>query len=88
MSSDAMLVKFKQSESLNSVTRQTVRQMAKTLGFNDTQVVQFALAKLRAEVLPAYQPDSGPVPAAMIRHIRQTSDQDDYTPTRSLIPDL
>lgn len=88
MSSDAMLVKFKGSDSLNSVTRKTLRQMAEALGFNDTQVVQYALAKLRAEVLPAYQPDDGPVPATMIQHIRKTVDQDHYTPTRSLIPGL
>lgn len=86
MSSDAMLVKFKEADSLNSVTRKTLREMARTLGFNDTQVVQYALARLRTEVLPAYQPDDGPVPVAMIRHIRKTVDQAHYTPTRSLIP--
>ena len=88
MASDALLLKFKDTDTVNTVTRAAVREMSRTLGFNETQLVQYALAKLRAEVLPAYVPDEGPVPQAMLRHIRKTVKQTDYQPSRSLLPGI
>lgn len=87
-SSTSLLLKFKETDTFNTVTRGTVRAMAKRLGFNETQVIQYALAQLRSQVLPAYAPDDGPVPEAMLKHIRQTIDQTQYQPTRSLLPGL
>ena len=88
MASDALLLKFKDENTAHTVTRKTVREMSRTLGFNETQLVQYALAKLRAEVLPAYAPDDGAVPQTVIRHIRKAVDQTGYRPTRSLLPGL
>lgn len=88
MASDALLLKFKDANTANTVTRETVREMSRTLGFNETQLVQYALAKLRAEVLPAYPLDDGAVPQEMIRHIRKSVDQTGYRPGRSLLAGL
>ncbi|MEJ7745865.1 MAG: hypothetical protein WKF61_03745 [Luteimonas sp.] len=88
MATDSLLLKFKDSDTYNTVTRKTLREMARLLGYSETQVLQTALSRLRAEVLPGYLPDDGPVPTAMIRHIRKTVDQDDYKPTRTLLPGL
>ena len=86
MATDALLLKFKDADTLNSVTRSTVKQMAHLMGFNESQVIQLALAKLRAEVIPAYLPDDGPVSQKVIRHLRNTENQDNYKPTGSLFP--
>ena len=36
------------------MSRKTVKQLAGILGFNETQVALYALAKLREELIPAY----------------------------------
>lgn len=88
MSNAALLLKFKNSDTENTVTRATVRKMSAALGFNDTQLVQYALARLRAEVLPAYEADDGPLPATTIKKLKKLADQKAYKPTRSLLPGL
>lgn len=88
MPNTALLLKFKDADTANTVTRATVRRMSEALGFNDTQVVQYALARLRSEVLPAYEADDGPLSASAIRQLKKLADQSDYQPTRSLLPGL
>lgn len=88
MSSTALLLKFKDTDTANSVTRATVRRMSATLGFNETQLVQYALARLRAEVLPAYEADEGALSASTMKHLKKLADQSGYVPTRALLPGL
>ena len=45
-----LLLNFKQ-ESLTTVSRKSLKELAKKLGFDETQTVLFALARLRDEVL-------------------------------------
>lgn len=45
----ALLLKFK-NDTLATVSRTSVKVMAKTLGFNETQVAHYALARLREEL--------------------------------------
>jgi len=45
---DALLLNFK-LDTLSTVSRDALRQLAKTLGFSETQTVHFALARLREE---------------------------------------
>jgi hypothetical protein len=45
-----LVLNFKE-DSLATVSRDTLRAVAKRLGFNETQTVLFALARLRDEVL-------------------------------------
>ena len=47
-----LLLNFK-TESLTTVSRKSLKEMAKKLGFDETQTVLFALARLRDEVLVA-----------------------------------
>jgi hypothetical protein len=61
--------------------------MATKLGFNETQLIQYALAKLRPEVLP-YDADGQEVPDAMIAHLRGREPQTDFQPTSSLFAGL
>lgn len=46
----ALLLKFKE-DTLATVSRSTVKVMARKLGFNETQVAHYALARLREELL-------------------------------------
>lgn len=46
----ALLLKFKE-DTLATVSRSSVKLMAKKLGFNETQVTHYALARLREELL-------------------------------------
>lgn len=48
--SNALLLKFKE-DTLATVSRATVKRMAKVLGFNETQVLHYALARLREELV-------------------------------------
>ena len=81
---DKMLLQFRAKESANAVSRRTVRKMAEMLGFNETETALFALARLRDQLLPAYEPDEGPLSPQVIRAIKQRVPQDDYQPTKSL----
>ena len=83
----ALLLNFATHETANTVTRLTVKKMATKLGFNETQLIQYALAKLRHEVLP-YEADGQEVPDAMIEHLREREPQTDYRPTSTLFAGL
>lgn len=73
MAPPALLLKFKGVDTANSVTRATMKKMSEALGFNDTQLVQYALARLRAEVLPAYSRVRALAPMHGHPHPRHTS---------------
>lgn len=61
---EPLVLNFKQ-DTLTTISRDALRTMSKRLGFNETQTVLFALARLRDEVLtetPADH-DIGPLTA-------------------------
>jgi hypothetical protein len=88
MSQSALLLKFKEVDTANTVTRATLKKMSEVLGFNDTQLVQYALAQLRAQVLPAYEADEGALSATTVKKLRKLVDEAGYKPDRSLLPGL
>ena len=49
-SKEALLLNFK-DDTLTTVSRNTLRHIAKALGFSETQAVHFALARLREDAL-------------------------------------
>ncbi len=52
-----LLFKFKE-DTVTTVSHETFSEVAKTLGFNDTQTIHLAMARLRDEVLRGAQPGS------------------------------
>jgi|GEM_PF-1113548 len=50
-----LLLNFKE-ETLTTVSRRSVKELANKLGFDETQTVLFALARLRDEVLVSSEP--------------------------------
>lgn len=79
-----LLVTFRPKDTRFGVTRKTVRKMADTLGLTDTDTMMLALARLRDSLLPAYEPDDGPLTEQQMQAIRKIEPQDGYRPTRSL----
>ncbi len=71
-----MLLKFKQRDSIMGVQKVTVKRMAELLGFNETDVVHYALSKLAREVIPAYEMDDGSLTEAQLNKIRKLSGVD------------
>ena len=67
---EQMLFRFRPSDTTNGVSRKTLVQIAKTLGFTETQVVHYAIKRLAKEVLPAYEPDEGDITPETIAVIK------------------
>lgn len=53
-----LLFQFKE-DTVTTVSRETVSEMAKTLGFNETQTLHFAVARLRDDIRRGEHPGSG-----------------------------
>jgi hypothetical protein len=69
--SNSLLVKFRAKDTPFGVTRETVKAIASELDISETQVVHMALSKFAEEVLPAYEPDDGPLTARQIAALRK-----------------
>lgn len=68
---DALLLNFKH-DTLSTVSRNALRQLAKTLGFTETQTVHFALARLREEAQRAEsEAGDSPLTGAQLAAIRK-----------------
>ena len=68
-----MILKFKRNDSLLGVQKTTVKKMADLLGFNETDVVHYALSKLAQEIIPAYELDDGPLTESELKKITKLS---------------
>jgi hypothetical protein len=66
-----LLVSFRDKDGLLGVTRGTMRRLAAELNLKETQVVHVALRRLADSVLPAYEPDDGPLSAEQLATIRR-----------------
>lgn len=53
-----LLFQFKE-DTITTVSRETLSEVAQALGFNETQTLHFAVARLRDQVLRAESPGSG-----------------------------
>ena len=73
---DSLLLKFRTRDTSSGVTRGTVKALAKELDVTETQVVHLALSKFAAGVLPAYEPDDGPLTSSQVAALRKDAAQD------------
>lgn len=80
-----LLLQFRPADTMTGVTRETVKRLAVQLGFNETQAVHFALARLARDVLPAYESDNGPLTQKQVQAIHKLAPQDlPFKATKSL----
>ena len=70
---DSLLLKFRSKDTRFGVTRDTVKALASELDTTETQVVHIALSKLAEEMLPAYEPDDGPLTTGQLARVRKAA---------------
>ena len=82
---EKLLLTYRKVDTVAGVTRSTAKQIARTLGLNETQMIHLAVAHLAKEVLPAYEPDNGPLTPKEQNAIRERVPQDGpFNATKSL----
>lgn len=86
--SKALLLTFGRADTATSMSRSTLRHIAKTLGLTERRTIHLALAKLLQGMLPTYEPDDGPLSDETLETIRRLVPQGNYKPNKSLFPGL
>lgn len=71
-------VRFRDSDSAQGVTRETLEKMAAKLNMNSTEVIHHALAKLAMHIFPAYEPDEGPLSDEDMARIRSAAGPQEF----------
>jgi hypothetical protein len=57
---NALLMRFQPTDTASKVSRATLANLAKHLGYKrESEVLHYAVRKLADEVLPTYEPDDG-----------------------------
>jgi hypothetical protein len=69
---ESLLVRFRESDSGEGVTRKTLRHLAKALGLSETEAVHRALVEYARKFVPLYVKDQGPLTDAQYERIEQT----------------
>ncbi len=75
--------RYRSTDSLTGVTRDTAKRIAKALGVDETQAIHRALRELATKVLPQYERDDGPLTAVQMQRIRQRAPQGKKRSVRS-----
>jgi hypothetical protein len=70
MSEESMLIRFREKDSKEGVTRATVRRIAKTLDLSETAAVHRALVEFAQRYVPRYERDNGEITKAQLAKIR------------------
>jgi len=63
MEQKPVLLRLRETDTGNGVTRSTLKLLAKTLGVSETDAIHKALADSARTYLPQYEPDEGPLTA-------------------------
>ena len=70
---DNLLLKFRVKDSPYGVTRATLKALSEATDTSETMVVHLALSRFAKEVLPAYEPDDGPLTARQFSQLRKAA---------------
>lgn len=71
MSNDAMLVRFRDRDSKEGISRATMKKIARALDLSETAAVHRALVELAQRYVPQYPRDSGPISERQRRAISE-----------------
>jgi hypothetical protein len=80
---DQIAFRYRTTDSVTGVTRETAKRVADVLGVDETQAIHHALRELASKVLPQYEPDDGPLTSVQIQKIRQHAPQGQKRSVRS-----
>ena len=71
MSDEALLIRFRDKDSKEGVSRATMKKIARALDLSETAAVHRALAELAQRHVPQYPRDDGPITAEQHRAIAE-----------------
>jgi hypothetical protein len=71
--SDKLLLKFRARNTPYGVTRETLKALSVELDMTETMVIHLAVSRFAKEVLPAYEPDEGPLSPGYVAWLRKTA---------------
>jgi hypothetical protein len=66
-----ILLRYRNKDTAEGITRKTAMQLAAALGLSETQLVHVALANLARKTLSGYEADDGPVMPQQMDEIRR-----------------
>jgi hypothetical protein len=61
MSDEALLIRFRDKDSKEGISRKTMKEIARALDLSETAAVHRALAELAQRYVPQYPRDNGPI---------------------------
>jgi hypothetical protein len=83
-SQEALLLRFKPTDTKTAASRATVSKLARHFGYErESEVIHYALLKLAQESLPYYEPDDGPVHSSILAAIKRAQPQGKNKSVRS-----
>jgi len=69
--SDKLLLKFRAKNTQYGITRETLKALSAELDMTETMVIHLAVSRFAKEVLPAYEPDEGPLTPAYFEWLKE-----------------
>lgn len=75
MAEEAVLLRFRDKDSREGISRATMRKLAGALDLSETAAIHRALVELAQRYVPQYAPDEGPLSEEQRRRIRQAVQQ-------------
>ena len=78
-----LLLRFHRQDTPSGVTRTTLRALSRKVGLSEVDLIHLALARLVAQIRPAYEPDDGPLSSRQIAALRKTANP--LLPTGTLV---
>jgi hypothetical protein len=84
--SKSLLLRLRDRNTPNGVTRKTLARLARTLGVSETDAIHKALAESARTNLPQYEPDDGPLTGRQEQRIDELTrrTRETYRETESL----
>jgi hypothetical protein len=71
MKSQSLLVRFREKDSNDGVTRRTLKIVASALGLSETEAIHRALVEYAQRHIPRYERDEGPLSEATYQRIEE-----------------
>jgi hypothetical protein len=71
MRAKSLLVRFREKDSKEGVTRRTLKNLASALGLSETEAIHRALVEYAQRHVPRYERDEGPLPDELYERIQE-----------------
>lgn len=79
-----LVLNFRDQDSEEGITRQTLQEMAAMLGIKETKVIHRALAGMAQRILPRYEADEGQITPDQLDTFQKAAGDVDFQPSKSI----